>query len=220
MTKVTTSSQFAKDPSNDLRPLQARAEQLRQTEAEDHAALLAMSDSAKPTAVNETKAAKDEPAQQPRSDAAPASLAEADIRRLQQDLTSGDAALARRTDVVEFYNRVVKLFQTLNTGIGEMYVAKADDDRRALSARIDKLEDAVNRMEGALRIELEPVLRKAMSEVVSEQNASRQPVRFRRAIWPGLILIVGLGLGAALHAPLTDTAAATVSKAKTFFSPN
>jgi hypothetical protein len=143
-------------------------------------------------------------------------LSAADVQLLQRGLSSGDTALARRSDLVELYTRVVKLFETLNTGVGDMYVAKAETDRTALSARIDGLEDAVNRMEGALRIEFEPVLRQTLGQVLADQTGAR-PKR-HRGLGAILMLVAGLGLGAVFHAPLTEAASVTVSKAETYVS--
>lgn len=145
-----------------------------------------------------------------------AGLSEADVKLLLRGLLAGETALARRSDMVELYTRVVKLFETLNTGVGEMYVAKAETDRGMLSARIDGLEDAVNRMEGALRIEFEPVLRQTISQVMADQ-AGQKPKR-RSGLWMAGILVAGLSLGAVFHAPLSGAAAATVSKAETIVS--
>jgi len=132
-----------------------------------------------------------------------AAFSEADARLLQRALVTGEGALARRSDLVNMHSSVVKLFETLNQGVGEMYVAKAEKDRSALSARIDGLEEAVNRMEGALRIELEPVLRAAMADVVAQQT----PVKTSRGriAWTGLALALAVTAGAVFHAPLTAT---------------
>jgi hypothetical protein len=164
------------------------------------------------------------PAQTPRAAADPqgsvaatSGLSENDLRMIRKTLLSGDAALARRSDVGELYSRMVKLFETLNKGVGEMYVAKAETDRAALSERIDGLEDAVNRMEGALRIELEPVLRQTMAQVVAEQAGAR-PRGSRRGLLMVLLLGAGLTLGAVFHAPLSTAATAIVSKMETVVS--
>jgi hypothetical protein len=141
------------------------------------------------------------------------SLNEADLRLLQRLLSEGDAALARRSDVIELHKRIIKLFETLNQGVGDMYVAKAEQDRSMLSTRIDGLEDAVNRMEGALRIEFEPVLRQTLSQVVAEQNGV-QPARRGRGLWIMTVLIAGLALGSVFHAQIT----ATVSELETYVS--
>ncbi len=141
------------------------------------------------------------------------SLNEADLRLLQRMLTEGEAALARRSDVIELHKRIIKLFETLNQGVGEMYVAKAETDRSMLSTRIDGLEDAVNRMEGALRIEFEPVLRQTLSQVVAEQNSAK-PARRGRSIWMMIVLTAGLALGSVFHAQIT----AIVSNFETYVS--
>lgn len=129
-------------------------------------------------------------------------LGEADARMLQRVLGTGEGALARRSDLVSMHARVVKLFETLNQGVGQMYVAKAEKDREGLSARIDGLEEAVNRMEGALRIELEPVLRAAMADVVAQQAPVKKGLA--RLLLTGLALAVAVTAGAVFHAPLVE----------------
>ena len=125
-------------------------------------------------------------------------LSQADAKLLHDILTSGETGLARRGDLVNLHQRIVQLFTTLNEGLGEMHEKHAREDREALSARIDTLEDAVNRMEGALRIEFEPVLRKALDDVVKERMAP-PPRRGRRLV---LAMAAGLTLGVVFHEPL------------------
>lgn len=141
----------------------------------------------------------------------PAKLTKTEMQLLQRMLTEGDLALARRSDMGELYKRIVTLFETLNQGVGEMYVAKAEQDRSMLSTRIDGLEDAVNRMEGALRIEFEPVLRQTLSQVVAEQSNAK-PARRGRVILTVGILLAGLALGTVFHTQIR----ATVSDLETF----
>lgn len=206
MNQITPKSDY-NGALDDLAPLKARADRLATSS----------------TATDPGEAAKPA-APAPRAAAAPQGggarapgLSEADLRMIQKTLLTGDAALARRSDVGELYTRVVKLFETLNKGVGEMYVAKAETDRKALSERIDGLEDAVNRMEGALRIEFEPVLRQAMAQVIAEQAPAR-PRGSRRGLWMALLLGAGLMLGAVFHAPLSTAATATVSIMETAVS--
>lgn len=141
------------------------------------------------------------------------SLSQADLQLLQRMLTEGETALARRGDVIELHKRIIKLFETLNQGVGEMYVSKAEKDRSMLSTRIDGLEDAVNRMEGALRIEFEPVLRQTLSQVVAEQSDAK-PARRGRGLGIMAVLIAGLALGSVFHAQIAEI----VSNSETYVS--
>ncbi|WP_371054958.1 hypothetical protein [Rhodosalinus sp. K401] len=151
------------------------------------------------------------PAGQAGADAAQAEtarLTRADAELLYRALVSdSNAPLARRGDLVELHNRFVKLFETLNEGLGEAQARKAADDRAAITERLEVMEDAVNRMEGALRIEFEPVLRAALRDVVAEQNRpKRRPVRATLRV--AVLLGLGVALGAALHQPIRDGAQA------------
>lgn len=137
----------------------------------------------------------------------PASSAEADMQRLRQLLTEGEPALARRADLAELHKRIVSLFETLNHGVGEMYAAKAEQDRTVLSERIDGLETAVNRMEGALRIEFEPVMREALSQVVAEHQETRNPSRWGRVLGGVFVLAAGLAVGTVFHEEIQQNVA-------------
>jgi len=141
-------------------------------------------------------------------------LQDEDLRMLRQALLSGEDALARRSDLVELHKRFVQMFETLNTGLGDMHAARAQADRDALSARIDAMETAVNRMEGALRIELEPVLRQTFAESLAETQAVQTPHR-KRSLWLVAALVAGLTLGTVFHTPLSAGSTAIVSRAET-----
>ncbi len=196
MNKVIASNEYHEDPMADLQPFKSRVGPVKETRSDMSLATAAKAESDKPGKPSRTASA-------PGNGVPPSAgvLSDADIQKLQRRLVSGDGALARRADLGELNTRIVKMFETLNKGVGEMYVAKAEADRSVLSARIDNLEDAVNRMEGALRIEFEPVLRKSMAQVMEEQNAGRP--RRGRYLWMALLFVASLGLGAFFHAPLT-----------------
>lgn len=154
------------------------------------------------------------------------SLTEADMLALKKFLVTGDQAIARQHDLVELHKRFVKMFETLNQGIGEMYVNKADKDRQILSERLDTMEEAVDRMEGALRIEFEPALRAAMADVVAD---TAKPKRrwLRGAILASALILGGILAGAAFQEPVRETVFSIVSGMETqfgnfkaFLSPN
>lgn len=125
-----------------------------------------------------------------------ATLTVADAQLLYKALVMNSAPVARRGDLVELNNRIVKLFTTLNTGLGEQHMAKASEDRAALVARLDEMETSVNRMEGALRIEFEPLMRKAMEDVVSQHVSPPRRLGLMRGLLGGLMLAAMLALGA------------------------
>ncbi|AHD12115.1 hypothetical protein [Phaeobacter gallaeciensis] len=150
------------------------------------------------------------------STSGPATLAPADLDQLAAHLRSGPQPLGTRSDLIELHKRITGMFATLNEGLGEMYTQKAEADRKALSARMDALEEAVNRMEGALRIELEPVLRDSFAKVLAKDTAARRRSlrqRLQRGITKGgglaLILALGLAAGTLYHSRIA-TASGTV----------
>lgn len=133
-------------------------------------------------------------------------LTAADLEQIAARLAGGAAPLAARSDLVELHSRITRMFATLNEGLSDMHSRKAAADREILSSRIDMLEAAVNRMEGALRIEFEPLLKTALDEALAKQAPPRRR-GLSRALLLGLALALGLGLGSFYHQPLRDTAA-------------
>lgn len=143
------------------------------------------------------EAAQVEPKQKnPALEEEKATLNAADAQLLYKALVLNSAPVARRGDLVELNNRIVKLFTTLNTGLGEQQKAKAAEDRAALVARLDEMETSVNRMEGALRIEFEPLMRKAMEDVVQQHVKTRKSSGVLRGLVWIFTLATALGLGA------------------------
>ncbi|APG49388.1 MULTISPECIES: hypothetical protein [Phaeobacter] len=149
-----------------------------------------------------------------------AGLAPADLDQLAAHLRGGSQPLAGRGDLIELHKRITAMFATLNDGLGEMYTQKAAADRKALNARIDTLEEAVNRMEGALRIELEPVLRKSFAKVIAEQSNTGRGLRQRlagavsRGGFLALILALGLAAGTLYHSRIASAASTAWAEAQ------
>ncbi len=105
------------------------------------------------------------------------------------------ADVATQSDLVELHKRIVALFSTLNKGLSETAMAKAAQDRAELSARIDSMEEAVNSMEGVLRIELAPHIRAVFHEEMEDQRRLAKPSFWTWVMRAGLA--VGLVLGGA-----------------------
>lgn len=126
-----------------------------------------------------------------------------------------EPALATQADLVALHKRIGDMFTTLNEGLGAQYTAKAAADRAGLSARIDQLEEAVNRMEGALRIEFEPVLKAAMAEALAQARPAPRR-RWRGRLTVLTLTVAALAAGVIWHAPLADLAsqAATAATAQ------
>ena len=153
-------------------------------------------------------------------------LTDADLVAIKKFLVTGDQAIARQHDLVELHKRFVKMFETLNHGLGQMYTDKADKDRQMLVARLDDMEESVDKMEGALRIEFEPALRAAMADVMAE---TAKPKRnwLRGAIIATALILGGILAGAVFQEPVRETTVSIVSGMETqfgnfkaFLSPN
>ncbi len=126
-------------------------------------------------------------------------LRDDDLQNIYAALTKGDGGLARRRDLGEMHKRLVAMVTTLNQGLGDAQIAKAAADRAELGQRLDQMERAVNSMDGALRIELEPILRTIVTDAVSANNTprNRQPVSVFLSL---VVFIAGIALGA-IYAP-------------------
>jgi len=158
-----------------------------------------------------------DPAIGPTRPAAPRrTLTDPDLAALRQALLGAENPVTTRADLIEMHRRNIKMFETLNEGIGERYEKKAEADRAALSERIDALEGCVNRMEGALRIEFEPVLRKAVADVLASEVKPKRRY-MRGTIWAALLIGVGLVGGAIWHGELRQGTHQFVSGAETLF---
>lgn len=119
--------------------------------------------------------------------------------------------LAQRKDIVELHNRLATMLATLNKTLENGTTQKAQKDRAELVAKLDKVEDAVNKMEGTLRIELEPMLREMVEEAISQNPAPRTRPTIR-ALAIIVFFVSGLALGSAYSVQIRNASFATVAK--------
>ncbi|MFC2968695.1 hypothetical protein [Acidimangrovimonas pyrenivorans] len=126
-----------------------------------------------------------------------------EIEALRQALMQGDEALARRRDIGELHKRIVNMITTLNQGLDEKQAARFAEDKAHFVARLEQIERAVNSMEGALRVELEPLLHSMVERAVESRGTAR-PAKARIALqWlaAGVVgLVVGLGFSTEINA--------------------
>lgn len=99
-----------------------------------------------------------------------------DSRALLRALTEGDFALARRKDLGELLRRLQ---------------AQTAPDAALPDDRLDRLEGSLNRIDGALRIELAPILKAAVAEGLAAGQT--RPARRSRGVV--LLFLAGLVLG-------------------------
>lgn len=128
-------------------------------------------------------------------------LRDDDLQNIYAALTKGEGALARRRDLGEMHKRLVAMITTLNQGLGDAQTAKAAADREIIDQRLDQMERAVNSMDGALRIELEPMLRTIVSQAV-DANSVRGLGRPVRLSLIAFFFCVGLALGSIYNAQI------------------
>lgn len=108
-------------------------------------------------------------------------------------LTEKQKHIAKRDDLKELHGRVVKLFTTLNEGLSESQIAKTKEDRLYVAKRISGLEESVNKLEGAVRIEFQPIIENAIKDAITEKLTKSSSQRgigstmFKFAVFLGLI---------------------------------
>lgn len=127
-------------------------------------------------------------------------LGEADALFLRNRLLDGEKALARQQDLVELHKRMVAMFATLNTGLGEQQDKKASQDREILSAKLDEMNRSVNGMEAAFRIELAPTIEKILHDALRSQAVAK------RSFWKSsYVFVLALALGVAIGVIYSET---------------
>ncbi|MBK0326690.1 hypothetical protein I5535_05215 [Rhodobacteraceae bacterium F11138] len=135
---------------------------------------------------------------------APATLTDSDLDRIRSHLGQGLGGYARQGDIVELHQRIGEKFEKLPLELGASDEARAAEQR----AGFENLQSTLNSLEGALRIELAPLLQKSITE--SLQTAQTK----RRSGWKGIVLVLAaLCVGTAIGAIFQDTVLALISQA-------
>lgn len=129
-------------------------------------------------------------------------LTEADIQVIRAALTQGDDSLAKRKDIGEMHKRIVAMFTTLNQGLAESQSKKAADDRIAIEQRLEAMERSIDTMEGALRIELPPLLQEMVN---GSAAASGKDMPRSKILTTVAIFCVGIALGSIFSAEVVGT---------------
>ncbi|WP_069301567.1 hypothetical protein [Neptunicoccus sediminis] len=140
------------------------------------------------------------PKPRPNLNATSRAYSETEAKILQGFLVSGEKPIAKREDVIELYNRMVTLLRALNESLTEKNDARTKTERTHLDSRFDRIDGAVNSMEGALRIELAPLLGQIVEEKL--QHHTKATTKKSRSML-GRISLIAVGLAAGVF--LSDT---------------
>ncbi|SFT77660.1 hypothetical protein [Sedimentitalea nanhaiensis] len=139
----------------------------------------------------------------------PVALTDADLDRLRTHLGQGMGGFARQGDIVELHKRIGEKFESLPLALrssGETQTAE-------IRAEFENLQSTLNSLEGALRIELAPMLEKSM--IASLQAAQTKP----RSSWKGIVLVLAtLCVGAVIGAVFQDAVLSVVAQGQDFVS--
>lgn len=136
-------------------------------------------------------------------------LTETDIREIRNALIQGEDSLARRKDIGEMHKRIVNMFSTLNQGLRESQDKKSAEDRVAIERRLEAMERSIDTMEGALRIELPPMLHEMIIEVTSAKKSNgMMPVSKITAI---VTFCIGVAMGSAFSANIFNALTSVLS---------
>ncbi len=132
-----------------------------------------------------------------------------ELRKLLTRLTTGEDALAKRKDLTELHKRIVTMFTTLNQGLVDTQAAKAQEDRAQLVQRLDQVERAVNSMEGALRIELEPLILNIVTAAATKIGGDTRKNK-SHPILLGIGFCAAIGFGVYFSKPISTLARQTL----------
>lgn len=119
-------------------------------------------------------------------------------------LLEGENAVAKRKDIGELHKRLITALTTMNSGLSEAQAMRVAEDRKQISEKLEEVERAINSMEGALRIELEPMLRNILIDATEQSHPQKRSLP-RVAISTIAIFTLGLGLGTTYHAWIKQT---------------
>lgn len=109
-----------------------------------------------------------------------------DLERMRAYLGQGLAGFARQGDIVELHKRMGEKFAALPEELAD-HVSRQN---APIMERLEELETALNRLEGALRIELPPML----SDVIATSVQDQAPRRRKGLRLLGAIVLLALGV--------------------------
>lgn len=119
-------------------------------------------------------------------------LSEKDIEKIVGILSEGRPPLASRADLIELHSRIVKMFATLTDGLSEVQARKAAEDRRSMMERIDELDKAINKIEGAIRIEMQPMITSELQDILKGSSPTKPTASSGRAVLLKVMAFSGL----------------------------
>ncbi len=139
----------------------------------------------------------------------PITLKDADLDRLRAHLGQGLGGFARQGDIVELHKRIGEKFEKLPLELSSSDQARAAE----LRAEVESLQTALNSLEGALRIELAPMLQKTIADSLQSARTDR------RGGWKiGFAVLAALCVGAGLGAAYQDAILAAAAQGQDYFS--
>lgn len=125
-------------------------------------------------------------------------------------LMEGENALAKRKDIGELHKRLITALTTMNNGLSEAQAMRVTEDRKQISEKLEEVERAINSMEGALRIELEPMLRNILIDATEQSQYQKRSLP--RVIFSALaVFTLGLALGTTYHNWIKQTTLSTLA---------
>lgn len=138
-------------------------------------------------------------------------LTKEDVAALHAGLLRGDHALAQRRDLGELHRRTVEMFNMLKEDVIASKAADNSAQGEKLAVRLEQVSKSVDSIDGAIRIELAPMIQSMIRDVVAE----RLPVaktKNRRGLWLALGLVCGIGIGTVFAAELSAAANLAVNE--------
>lgn len=144
-------------------------------------------------------------------------LTKDDVAALHAGLLRGDHAIAQRRDLGELHRRTVEMFNTLKDDVIASRTAETSAQGEKLAVRLEQVSKSVDSIDGAIRIELAPMIQSMIREVVQDSLPVAK-AKSRRGLWLVAGLIFGIVIGTVFAAHLTLAANFAVSEVTAVFS--
>lgn len=130
-------------------------------------------------------------------------------------MMEGENALAKRKDIGELHKRLIAALTTMNSGLSEAQAMRVAEDRKQISEKLEEVERAINSMEGALRIELEPMLRNILIDATEQHHAPKRSFS-RKFMSLSFVFSAGLFFGSIYQPWIEKAYLATVAAAASY----
>lgn len=123
---------------------------------------------------------------------------------------------ATRKDLVDLHNRLLKMVSTMDIGLRDSASQSATKDREAIVQRLEDMTEAVDSLEGVVRIEITPYFHKALNDVFEERNIGVQS-RLGSRLFAVALIGIAFAAGVYFAEPALEAWLGTLEYSTQFF---